>query len=56
MKRKIKDKLITILFMIIPTILFILACAFVIYVFIEYKDKPIQETPNWVRWIMDNRR
>lgn len=47
-----KDKIITILLIAIPSILFIAFCGFAIYLWIVYKDQTIEEIPNWVRWIM----
>lgn len=43
------------LIVIIQFILVIICIAIVIYAFVAYGNKPIDEVPAWVIWIMMNR-
>ena len=58
MKRKTKDKLETlsyILLMSIPVLLILGLIGLEIYCWVTYGNDSISDTPNWVQWIMFRR-
>ena len=58
MKKKIKDKLLTLTYILLQSILILLILGFIgleIYCWVTYGNTPISETPSWVQWIMFRR-